>query len=220
MQAAGPITGPKEDLDPSRSSPAGSDFNHQQVMIEIIMLAFILVMMARKGTPRRRAMGRYIRGNIAENLALGTLAANTLIGGTTDTVNERTLVSSIVASYTLSGVTPGDNVGPVLVGLAHGDYSDAEVEEWVENQTGWDEGDLLSQEISNRKIRRIGLFDIPAAVGQAISLNEGRAIKTKLNWILNQGQAIKVWAYNMGTAAFSTTDPNVHMQGHANLFPK
>ena len=165
-------------------------------------------------------MGKYIRGNIAENIALGTLAANTLISGSTDTVNERTLISSVVASYSLSGMTPIENSGPILVGLAHGDYSDAEIEAWVENQSGWDEGDLIQQEISDRKIRRIGLFDIPSAATEAVALNEGRTIRTKLNWTLLQAQVLKVWAYNTGTAALATTDPNVHVQGHANLWPR
>ncbi len=165
-------------------------------------------------------MGRYIRGNIAENLALGTLGANVLISGVTDTVNERTLISSVVATYSLAGLTPGENIGPVLVGLAHSDYTDAEIEAWVENQTGWDEGDLASREIANRKIRRIGLFDEPATANLSVALNEGRTIKTKLNWIVNQGQGLSLWAYNTGTAAIATTDPNVHMQGHANLWPR
>ncbi len=165
-------------------------------------------------------MGRYIRGNIAENLALGTLGANVLISGVTDTVNERTLISSVVATYSLAGLTPGENIGPVLVGLAHSDYTDAEIEAWVENQTGWDEGDLVSREIANRKIRRIGLFDEPATANLSVALNEGRTIKTKLNWIVNQGQGLSLWAYNTGTAAIATTDPNVHMQGHANLWPR
>ncbi len=165
-------------------------------------------------------MGRYIRGNIAENLALGTLGANVLISGVTDTVNERTLISSVVATYSLAGLTPGENIGPVFVGLAHSDYTDAEIEAWVENQTGWDEGDLASREIANRKIRRIGLFDEPATANLSVALNEGRTIKTKLNWIVNQGQGLSLWAYNTGTAAIATTDPNVHMQGHANLWPR
>ncbi len=165
-------------------------------------------------------MGKYIRGNIAENLALGTLAANTLISGITDLVSERTLLSSVVASYSLGGATPLDNAGPVLVGLAHSDYTDAEIEAWVELQTGWAEGDLASREVANRKIRRIGIFDEPATAGLSVALNEGRVIKTKLNWILNSGQGLRLWAYNTGTAAFATTDPNVHMQGHANLWPR
>ncbi len=32
------------------------------------------------------------------------------------------------------------------------------------------------------------------------------------------GQTVNLWVYNMGSAAFATTDPNVHVQGKANLF--
>ncbi len=187
------------------------------------MLYFILitlvVMMAKKPR-RRRRMGRYVKGNIAENIALGTLAGNDLILSATDTVNERTLVSSVVATYSLAGLTPTENAGPILIGVAHSDYSDAEVEAWVELQTGWDEGDLGSREIQNRFIRRIGLFDEPATANLGVSLNEGKAIKTKLNWILLQGQGLNFFCYNTGGAALATTDPNVHVQGHANLWPR
>ncbi len=165
-------------------------------------------------------MGKYIRGNIAENLALGTLAANSLISGVTDSVVERTLLSSVVATYSLAGATPLENVGPILVGLAHSDYTDAEIEAWVELQTGWSEADLSAREIADRKIRRVGLFDEPSSATTSIALNEGRPIKTKLNWILNTGQSLRIWAYNTGTGAFATTDPNMHTQGHANLWPR
>lgn len=165
-------------------------------------------------------MGRYVRGNIAENIALGTLAANTLLLGATDTVNERSRISSIVCTYSLAGMTPTENAGPILIGVAHSDYTLAEVEAWVELQSGWDEGNLASREISARYIRRIGQFDVPPAANQSVALNEGRQIKTKLNWVLLQAQGLNFFCYNTGTAAVATTDPNVHVQGHANLWPR
>ncbi len=189
-------------------------------MIAEIILMALVVMMAKGRRPRKRSMGRYVRGNIAENIALGTLAANTTLLSATDTVNERTRVSSIVCTYSLAGFTPIENAGPILVGIAHSDYSVAEVEAWIELQTGWDEGDLGSREVANRYIRRIGQFDVPAAANQSIALNEGRPIKTKLNWILLQSQGLNFFCYNTGTAAVATTDPNVQVQGHANLWPR
>jgi len=189
-------------------------------MLEILVVMAVVLLLLIGAAKRRRRMGRYVRGNIAENIALGTLAGNDLILSSTDTVNERTLVSSIVATYSLAGFTPIENAGPILIGVAHSDYSDAEVEAWVELQTGWDEGDLGSREVQNRFIRRIGQFDIPAAVGESVALNEGRMIKTKLNWILLQAQGLNFFCYNTGGQALATTDPNVHVQGHANLWPR
>ncbi len=161
-------------------------------------------------------MGKYIRGRVDEELALGTLATKTLVGTTFDeTVNERTLVSSIESIWSLRDFTAGE--GSIVVGVAHGDYSDAEIEEVIENAGSWDEGNKVSQEISKRLVRTIGTFGGGATEE---TLNDGKAIKTKLNWILNQGVRLKLWAYSFNTTANLTTGAVVGAQGHANLWPR
>ncbi len=177
--------------------------------------------MAKRTGKARRKMGRYIRGAVDEDLTFAGLAAHDVVGAIFDeVVNGRTLVSSIVATYNMEGFTPTSDVGPVLVGIAHGDYTDAEIEEFLEATGSWDEGDKIEQERSKRKIRRIGVFSTPALATQGVTLNEGRPLKSKLNWILNDGEGLRLWVYNMGTAAVATTTPIVHMQGHANLWPR
>ncbi len=190
-------------------------------MIETILLIMALGLMAKAKPRRRRAMGTYIRGNINLDLTLGTLAAKTaVLSAFQDTVVNRTFVSSIVATITLSGATPADNVGPVLFGYAHSDYTGAEIEEFLENITNWDAGDKVSQEISSRLIRKVGSLEIPGVAGASAVFNEGRVTKTKLNWMIQAGQTIDFWCYNLGTSAFATTDPNVNCAGHANLWPR
>ncbi len=190
-------------------------------MIEIvIVVAIAFMLLARKGKGRRR-MGRYIRGNVDETLALTTLASRTLISANfDDTVTERTLLSSIVASWSLSGMTAGDNIGPVLMGVAHSDYSSAEIEAWVENFQGWQEGDQIAREVGQRKVRIAGQLGSPASVGETEVLNNGNKLKMKLNWILNAGDTLKLWAYNLGSAAIATTVPDIHVEGHVNLWPR
>lgn len=190
-------------------------------MLEILVLAIAFLVMA-KGKPRaRRRMGRYIRGNVDEQLNLSTLASKTLISAAFDeTVNERTLVSSIVASWSLQAFTPATGDGPVLVGVAHGDYSSAEIEAFLETTGSWNEGDLVAQEVGKRRIRRVGVLGATTGPLTPSSLNDGKPIKTKLNWILLQGQTLQVWAYNMGSSALETTNPVVDVQGHANLWPR
>ncbi len=173
--------------------------------------------MARR--PRRR-IGRYIKGPIDERLDLGTLAANTLVLAGLSTVTERTLITSIIANWSLRDVTPAAGVGPFLVGVAHSDYSIVEIEEFLEQTTGWAEANKVSQEISRRKIRRVGTIPVHALATEDSTLNEGRPTKTKLNWIINSGQTISVWVYNAGDVAVGTTDPDLVVTGHANLFPK
>ncbi len=194
------------------------------MMTYITIVAALLVLIAMAKGRKRRSMGRYIRGNVDESLTLTTLQPRDVASIDFDeTVNERTLVSSLVAAYSLDDLTEGAGIGPIMVGVAHNDYTTAEVEEFIENTGSWDEGDLVSQEVGKRKIRVIGIFETAASVATglgAATLNDGKAIKTKLNWILNQGQTLRLWAYNLGTAAVATTVPEISCQGHVNLFPK
>ncbi len=167
-------------------------------------------------------MGRYIRGNLDEVFplaALGTKDVITLaVGGV---VNERTYISSIVAKWGMASMTPLADAGPVVFGVAHPDYTSAEIEAWIEDSGSWDEGNLIAQEIANRKIRQIGVFETPDGPADAVVFNDGRAKKTKLGWTVLQGTGLLMWAYNTGTAALSgATGTDVTCTGHANLWPK
>lgn len=162
-----------------------------------------------------------MRGQVDESVALSTLAAATLISAAfTDSVTEQARISSVVASYSLSDFTPAAGDGPIMVGLALSVYTDAQIEEFIEQQDSWEEGDQVAKEVSARRIRRVGVFEGPDALTQAAVLNDGKPIKTKLNWILNQGQTLRYWAYNPGSSALATTDPDVRLQGHVNLWPR
>ncbi len=168
----------------------------------------------RKGRGRK-PRGRYLRGRIDEGLSLGTLAAKTLVVDTWDqTVSERTLVSSIVSAWSIDELT--DDQGPIMIGVAHSDYTAAEIEEVIENAGSWDEGNKIDQERAKRLVRTVGIFAVGGGEDQA--LNDGKPIKTKLNWILSAGDTLDMWAYNMSAAALSTTVPIVQAQGHANLW--
>ncbi len=170
----------------------------------------------------RRKMGRYIRGNIDDVLPLATLAPKDVIAIAFDgVVNERTLVSSIVATWSLAGYTPVTDAGPIQFGVAHGDYTSAEIEESLEDVGTWDEGNLIARERGKRKIRQIGVLQAPDSAAGSFVFNDGRPKKTKLNWILNQGQALNMWAYNTGSIAVSgASGADVRATGHANLWPK
>ncbi len=189
-------------------------------MLEILVIAIAMLVMA-KTPKRRRRMGRYIRGNVDEELTFGALGSRALVAAIFgETVNERTLVSSLVAKWSLDGLTLGENIGPFMVGVAHSDYTAAEVEAWIENTGSWNEGDLVQQEVGSRKIRQIGVFAAATIDLMAVTLNDGKSIKTKLNWILLQGQSLDLWVYNLGAAAVATTTPSIHCEGHANLWPR
>ncbi len=193
------------------------------VIALVLTIGFIGLAKRGRGRKRRR-MGRYIRGGVDESLVLTTIGARALLKISFDeTVNERTLVSSVVATYALDDLTEGAGIGPIMVGLAHDDYTAAEIEEFIENTGSWDEGDLVQQEVGKRKIRVVGIFQTAHSVATGLgsaTLNDGKPIKTKMNWILNQGQTLSVWGYNLGTAPVATTVPEISVQGHANLWPR
>ncbi len=161
-----------------------------------------------------------MRGNIASNFNLGTLAGRTLIGNlVADVVTETTWCTSARLTWSLDAVTKGADVGPIVVGIAHGDYTDSEIEAWLELTSGWDQSDLVSREIARRKIRIVGTFENVAEPTTWSALNDGKPITTKLGWMLSTGETLRLWAWNSGSSAFAMTDPEVKATGHANLWP-
>lgn len=178
-------------------------------------------MVKHKKRGRRSRMKRYLKGKIEQDCDLGALATKALVSCVSSEVaRERLLLSSVSLSWTLKDMTIIADDGPILCGLAHSDYTAAEIEEVIENSGSWDEGDLVQQEVAKRKVRIIGIFRSSnlTAAGAAV-LNNGEPIKTKLNWILTTGKGLDFFFYNMGSDAI-TTGAQGHVYGHANLFPQ
>ncbi len=160
----------------------------------------------RRRTPVRPA-------NIDLEFALGTLADQTLLGSElNDNVDRDQFILSVEAIYAMRNHTTGE--GPIMVGFAHDDYTDAEIEAWIENTQGWSQADLIQQEIQQRgkRIKIVGSF--PVLQGSDAVLNEGRPIKTAARFTLLQSAGLKFWAYNQAGAAL-TTGTVVIVDGHA-----
>ena len=120
---------------------------------------------------------------------LGSLVA--ILAAATDTSDNEFRAISVKATWSLRGLTAGE--GPVSVGLSHGDYTAAEVEEFLEAEGAMTRLDKIAQEQAGRLIRRVGTF---SGVGVAETLNDGRPIRTKLNWAIADGGTVDFWAYN------------------------
>ncbi len=163
----------------------------------------------------------YMRGVVNAELTTSVLAAKTASKTSfPEAVSETARISSVVARYSMQNFTPTEDSGPVMVGLAHSDYTVAEIEQWIENVNGWDSGDMVQRrEIQRRLIRQVGIFDTPADLLTAVTLNDGKAIKTKLNWPLATSQTVALWAYNLGIIGFVTA-VDIDCRGHANLWQK
>lgn len=162
-----------------------------------------------------------MKGRVEEVLDIGALATRTAISEAMDsTVDEKTLVSSIQATWSLSNWTAAPDDGPLTVGIAHSDYSSAEIEECLENIGGWSRGDLVSQEQSKRLVRIIGTFNTESGASTGVYvLNDGKPIKAKLNWTLVTGQTLQLFVYNSGPSAL-TTGADLTVVGHVNLFSR
>ena len=174
-----------------------------------------------KGTYKRRRyrQGRYLRGGVSVNKDLGTMQAlDVQTEDMPEVVSERTRVSSLDCMWTTSGWIQSDDDGPIMVGVAHSGYTDAEIEGWIEDQDTWDEGDMQLRDVRQRLIRKIGVLTSPPTDGGSKSLNDGKPIKTRLNWVLSTGQTLQIWYYNMGNSAFGAPGPHVQTNGHVNLF--
>ncbi len=186
-------------------------------MIEILLVVLFLIGLAKRPKKSFRA---YLRGNIQQTLALSTLAANTLISvNVSGNVTEPAWCSSVRLTWSLAQFTQGVDEGPVTVGVAHSDYTSAEIEQTIENSGSWEQGDLIAKEQSSRKIRIVGTFSqFSESESGALVLNDGKPITTKCGWKLSESQTVKFWAYNEGAQAL-TTGSDLSVLGHANLWP-
>ncbi len=168
----------------------------------------------------RRKFRKYLKGQIENVVSIADFPAKSAASDPVDdTVTEKAWLSSVQASWSLTGATPTANAGPIWCGIAHSDYTTAEIEEWIENTQSWEEGDKRQQEVARRFIRDVGTFPTPQDAVDKVVLNDGKPIRTKCGWMLASGQTVRMWIYNTGTIAFATTTVLVKAQGHANLWP-
>ena len=130
-------------------------------------------------------------------LALSILADQDLIQQALTTASTNSIrFLSFRGTWSLKGGTAGE--GPIHVGISHGDYTAAEVEEWFEQTAAIDRDNKIAVEQSNRLVRHVGTFSGQSA---AEVLNDGRPILTRLNWAVVEGRTLNFWAYNdFGTA--------------------
>ncbi len=183
-------------------------------------MALIAFLAMAKKRGRRRKFRPYLKGQLDVTKLLGTLGSETTISvAVIDTVEEKAWLSSVKATFSMKNFTKAADSGPITFGLAHSDYTNAEIAEYLDNLSSWSQGDLRNQEIARRKIRRIGQFTTPDAITETAWFNQGRPITTKCGWQLITGQTVKFWWHNEGAAALATTDPVCQVNGHANLWP-
>ena len=197
----------------ARASPEAVVVNYYS-----LLFASSEAMAKKKGKFRR-----YIRGIVnVEKDVLSLAGKAAFVKDFPEVVSERCWVSSIDASYSISDHTPVIDAGPLLLAIAHSDYTQAEIEEWLENVDSWDESDMVqSREISRRLIRHVGILESPPSRSDSRRLDDGKKIHTKLGWYLATGQTLQLVVYNLGTTSISPTgNSRVDCRGVAHLWPQ
>jgi len=169
------------------------------LMIELILTLVLLVLMARR-RGRRRWTAKDANLPAFGGIDLLTVANATVVKQDLTTIadNEYRCLSMRMV-WTRRGGTAGE--GPLVFGVAHGDYSVTEIKECLEAEAAWTAGNKVANEQANRLIRRIGVF---SGLGTDEDFNDGKPVTTRLNWLITEGQTIDAWAYNQSGAQLAT----------------
>ena len=153
--------------------------------------------MPKKGKGGRRSRLAVI--NVDEAIGLLTLADNAVLGVDSDPFGREFYAISCDLYWSLFNHTAGE--GPIIVGLAHNDYTDTEVAENL-NQSGMeDPGDKIAQEAGRRLVRRAGQF---SGVSTDEVLNDGKAKRTRLGFVITDGFSLAFWAQNKSNSSLTT----------------
>ncbi len=159
-----------------------------------------------KRIPRRRRRFNLRQVRINSSLSIGALAsADVIAGAITNAPTDPLRFISVELAY---GITELQNLADdtFAFGLAHGDYSAAEIEECLESGASMDLGDKIAQERSNRLVRQIGQISSTAGstTGEGLPFNAGVPVKTKLNWLMSIGDTLQIWVRNNSGTVYTT----------------
>ncbi len=155
------------------------------------------------GRGRRKFNLRMVRVN-SEN-AVGALATlDVLSAGLTANAADKIRFISLIGSWTWSDIQQITD-DAMSFGVAHSDYTAAEIEECLEATGSMDLGDKVAGEQANRLVREIGTFNgLATAAGGGIQFNDGKPVKTRLNWLMSAGDSLVVWVRNASTLVYVT----------------
>ncbi len=175
-------------------------------MLEILATLIILIALAKRGS--RKGYRALI---VNDTASAGALVADDVAAEDfSQTVDRSTYAISADLVWGTRNFTVGE--GPITVGLAHGSYTAAEIEECLEVSTSWDEGNKVQIEQARRLVRTVGSF--PLNFVDEV-MNDGNPVKTKLGFVLQDGETLQHWIWNKSGGTL-TTGGTVITTGHIN----
>lgn len=176
--------------------------------------------MANKPKPRKRSRTRknFVAIPFQKELALSTLADNAVLSiALTPALTEDLFVMSVDMAAQIRGLTPGEG-DPSTLGLAHSDYTNAEVAENL-NVSLTGPGSKIEQERTQRLVRKSGVFhgfgDGAGAVLSMIGRQGSRVTRTKCMFTIQNPKTLNAWIQNrmgapMTTGALMTVDGTIY----------
>lgn len=182
-------------------------------MLEILLPAVFLVLSLVLAYKKRKKRALLV-GPIRTGIDVGALPTfDCILGSPCDDVEEPMFLLSIDVTASMKEHTA--NEGPILFGIAHSDYTAAQIEEYIENTAGWSFGNLVQQEINSRgkRIKIIGRFSGKDAFEQ---WNDGIVKRIPCKFRLENGETITPWAYNEDANPL-TAGSSIQMDGKAYL---
>lgn len=137
---------------------------------------------------------------VEADLGLATLAADTVqISTLCEALSEDFHAISMDSVWSMRGHTAGE--GPIAVGVAHGDFTAAEVEEYLELNYQDPHNKIDAERATRgRWIRTIAIFD---GVASDEKVNNGVNIRTKLNFLI-EDEGFNIWAWNKDSSSLTT----------------
>ncbi len=160
--------------------------------------------MGNHGRARRRRRFNLRRVRVEAPLVIGALASLDVISGViTNAVTDplRIITADLSISLADLGATADDGQE---IGLAHSDYTAAEIEECLEQAGSMDLGNKIAQEQSNRLVRSLGQLHDSTGTGAGLDWNGGQPKKIKLNWLMSTGDTLNIWIRNGSGNVYTT----------------
>ncbi len=173
-----------------------------KIIITLLLFTLLSVMAARK----RRRKFNLRKVAMTPAMAVGALATLDVISAAgTSAPTAPVRIMSIDVAWAITDL--GASIDDLFqFGVAHSDYTSAEIEECLEATASMDLGDKIAQERANRLVRSIGNItqDGNASLDSGLNFNSGRPMKTRLNWVLSTGDTLNVWVRNGSGTVYTT----------------
>jgi len=173
----------------------------------IIPVALLLLVIGAAARRRRRRSNRnFVALPFSVSLDTTTLANDAVVSVPLQAnFTEDFRCVSIHALWASAAGTAAE--GPLVAGYAHSDYTVTEIAE-NQNVVLLGPASKSESERAGRLVRRVVQF---LGIGGEI-LNDGKTVKTKLNWMISDAKAITMWVQNRSGAAL-TNGPVIEITG-------